>query len=227
MPQQHHLLLLFLVLILPAIVSRASPITYSPRLISKRSLSSTDWKRDPTTGCPGYLTPGEYEFPHYITQISSRFPSRVYGPSYTTVFTPNDISAIFSFDVPADRSEYNCTLEFLFPLQSQLRTSSFEYSGAGTFFFQGYNPGSCPGPQTSFANQPATGAFPPFPPIHMEPGHAYTIDVGPCTFSAGTCVAGVTSTNDTYFSFFQDTDICPIGIYTTYSYGLPCEPPYC
>lgn len=38
----------------------------------------------------------------------------------------------------------------------------------------------------------------------MQPGNAYTIDVGPCRFSAGTCVAGVTGTNDTNFSFFQD-----------------------
>ncbi len=36
-----------------------------------------------------------------------------------------------------------------------------------------------------------------------------------------------TSTNDTYFTYFQDYDDCPIGIYTAYSYGLPCEPPYC
>ena len=57
--------------------------------------------------------------------------------------------------------------------------------------------------------------------IHMEPGNAYTIDVGPCFVGAGTCVAGMTSTNDTNFWFFQDQDECPIGIYTAYSYGLP------
>lgn len=71
------------------------------------------------------------------------------------------------------------------------------------------------------SNQPAPGPFPAFPPIHMEPGYAYTIDVGPCFVGAGTCVAGLTSTNDTSLSFFQDYDNCPIGIYTTYSYGLP------
>lgn len=37
----------------------------------------------------------------------------------------------------------------------------------------------------------------------------------------------MTYTNDTTFSFFQDSDNCPIGIYTTYSYGLPCPEQYC
>lgn len=40
-------------------------------------------------------------------------------------------------------------------------------------------------------------------------------------------VAGATYTNDTSFEFFQDYDECPIGIYTTYSYGLPCPKEFC
>merc|ERR1712000_566096 len=123
------------------------------------------------------------------------------GPQFNGVFTPNDIGSIFSFDVPASRADANCTLEFIFPLKSQLKTSNFEYEGGGSFFFTGYNPGSCPGPETTWNNQPAPGPFPPFPPVHMEPGNAYTID--------------------TNFWFFQDQDECPIGIYTAYEYGLP------
>ncbi|KAI3325823.1 GPI anchored cell wall protein [Xylariaceae sp. AK1471] len=196
-------------------------------LISKRKLKDHEWSHNKNNGCPGYLTEGQFEFPHYITQISAKQPDKAFGPKYTAQFTPNDISSIFSFDVPASRADANCTLEFLFPRREQLRTSSFAYKGAGTFFFTGYNPGSCPGPETTFNNQPAPGPFPAFPPIHMEPGYAYTIDVGPCFVGAGTCVAGMTSTNDTHFSYFQDSDECPIGIYTTYSYGLPCEPPFC
>lgn len=196
-------------------------------LISKRVLAADEWTRDYATGCPTTLTPGEFEYPHYITQISARHPNKAFGPTYGGLFTPNDIATVFSFDIPASRADANCTLEFLFPRREQLRTSSFAYEGAGSFFFTGYAAGSCPGPDTTFANQPALGPYPPFPPIHMEPGHAYTIDVGPCFVAAGSCVAGVTSTNDTHFSYFQDYNDCPIGIYTSYSYGLPCEPPYC
>ncbi|KAI0129191.1 ubiquitin 3 binding protein But2 C-terminal domain-containing protein [Xylariales sp. AK1849] len=195
-------------------------------LIAKRALPPTSFASSKRDGCPAYLTPGEFEFPHYITQISAVNPDISYGPSYSGVFTPNDISSIFAFDIPASRADANCTLEFLFP-KGQLRTSNFEYSGGGTFFFTGSKIGSCPGPMTSFNHQPEPGVFPPFPPTHMEPGFAYTIDVGPCSYSAGSCISGVTSTNDTYFSFFQDYDECPIGVYTAYSYGLPCEPPYC
>lgn len=159
-------------------------------LVSKRPLVRDEWAPSKRTGCPGYLTDGEYEFPHYITQISASQPDKSFGQQYDGKFTPNDISSIFSFDIPASRSDWNCTLEFLFPLQSQLKTSSYEYSGGGSFVFTGYLAGSCPGPQTTYNNQPTPGVFPAFPPVHMEPGYAYTLDIGPCFVSAGTCVAG-------------------------------------
>ncbi|KAI1120148.1 GPI anchored cell wall protein [Nemania abortiva] len=205
----------------------SSVIAAPYELISKRELKDGEWGHSKKTGCPAYLKEGQFEYPHYITQISAKQPNRAFGPSYEGIFTPNDISTIFSFDIPASRADANCTLEFLFPSRDQLKTSSFKYEGGGTFLFTGFNPGSCPGPKTTFNNQPAPGPFPPFPPIHMEPGYAYTIDIGPCFVSAGTCAAGVTSTNDTHFSFFQDYNNCPIGIYTAYSYGLPCKPPFC
>ncbi|KAI2603232.1 ubiquitin 3 binding protein But2 C-terminal domain-containing protein [Hypoxylon fragiforme] len=168
-----------------------STATAAPfELISKRPLHDNQWKRDSTTNCPAYLPDGEYEFPHYITWISQQQPDRAFGSQYEGRVTPGDISSIFSFDVPASRADANCTLEFLFPRQDQLSSSSFTYEGPGNFQFTGYLAGSCPGPETTFNNQPTPGMFPPFPPIHMEPGFAYTLDVGPCTFAAGTCVAG-------------------------------------
>lgn len=161
-------------------------------LISKRPLVRADVDSSPLkrTACPAYLPVGEYEFPHYITQISASQPDKSFGPQYNGLFTPNDISSIFSFDIPASRADWNCTLEFLFPSQSQLKTSSYTYSGAGTFVFTGYLAGSCPGSQTTYNNQPTPGKYPAFPPVHMEPGYAYTLDIGPCYISAGTCVAG-------------------------------------
>jgi len=198
---------------LTAIVGIVSAAPYS---VTKRKLTEKDI--DARTGCPRELPEGQFEFPHYITQISAAKPDKSFGPQFDAVFTPNDISTLFTFDIPAYRADANCTLEFIFPVQSQLTTSSFSYSGGGSFFFSGYKPGSCPGPHTTYNNQPDEGPFPPFPPIHIEPGHAYTIDIGPCFISAGTCVAGKTSTNDTSLSFFQDFGRCPIGMYTSYSY---------
>ena len=206
---------------IPLIALASLASAYPGQVLSKRAISERDYVIDKRTGCPRELTAGEFEFPDYITQISASNPDEAFGPQFNGVFTPNDISSIFSFDIPASRADANCTLEFIFPDQSQLQTSSFSYSGGGSFFFTGYNPGSCPGPQTTFNNQPQPGPFPAFPPIHMEPGNAYTIDIGPCFVSAGTCVAGLTSTNDTSFNFFQDFNECPIGVYTAYSYGLP------
>ncbi|KAI0838382.1 ubiquitin 3 binding protein But2 C-terminal domain-containing protein [Hypoxylon sp. FL0890] len=210
------------------LVASLGAVTAAPfELVSKRPLGDREWTRNKKDGCPAYLEEGQYEFPHYITHISRSQPNRAFGPQFNGLITPNDVSSIFSFDVPADRADANCTLEFLFPRRDQLKTSDFTYKGAGTFFFTGYLAGSCPNASTTFNHQPTPGVFPPFPPIHMEPGYAYTLDVGPCMFAAGTCVAGVTSSNDTFFDFFQDRDDCPIGIYNTYSYGLPCDPEHC
>ncbi|CAN8096131.1 unnamed protein product [Discula destructiva] len=159
-------------------------------LISKRPLPRAENPPSKRAGCPRYLPDGEFEFPHYITQISASEPDRAYGQQYNGVFTPNDVSSIFSFDIPESRTDWNCTLEFLFPAQSQLKTSSYTYSGGGTFVFAGYLAGSCPGPDTTYNNQPTPGIFPAFPAVHLEPGYAYTLDIGPCFVSAGTCVAG-------------------------------------
>ncbi|KAI1210219.1 ubiquitin 3 binding protein But2 C-terminal domain-containing protein [Annulohypoxylon truncatum] len=159
-------------------------------LISKRELGDHEWTLNKRDGCPAYLQPGQFEFPHYITQVSAKQPNRAFGPQYRGRITPNDISSLYSFDIPKDRANANCTLEFIFPRQDQLNHSYYKYSGPGTFIFKGYLAGSCPGPHTTFNNQPRAGQFPPFPPIHMEPGFAYTIDIGPCTFSAGNCVSG-------------------------------------
>lgn len=131
-------------------------------LLHKRVLGENEWSRNKRDGCPAYLTPGQFESPHYITQVSKVNPDKAYGLQYNGVFTADDIGSIFSFDIPASRTDANCTLEFLFPKQSQLTTSSYTYSGGGSFFFKGYNPGSCPNDKTTWNNQPAPGLFPDF-----------------------------------------------------------------
>lgn len=97
---------------------------YPGEILRKRAL-------EPREGCPRDLTPGQFEFPHYITQISKSEPDKKFGPQLNGVFTPNDIASIFSFDVPIERSDANCTLEFIFPAKAQLKTSNFDYQGGG------------------------------------------------------------------------------------------------
>ncbi|KAI0848730.1 ubiquitin 3 binding protein But2 C-terminal domain-containing protein [Daldinia vernicosa] len=163
--------------ILPLIAAYLSVVGAAPfELISKRLLGDHQWVRSKSDGCPAYLEDGEFDPPSYITQVSQREPDRAFGPQRRGLITPNDISSIFNFDIPESRADANCTLEFLFPRRDQLRSSSFIYEGDGSFLFTGYLAGSCPGPETTFNNQPTPGTFPPFPPIHMEPGYACKCD---------------------------------------------------
>jgi Ubiquitin 3 binding protein But2 C-terminal domain len=177
-------------------------------LVSSRPLTERQ------TGCPRDLPVGNFEFPHLIVPISKANPDRAYGISYDGIITPGDMASIFQFDIPAYRAGQNCTLEFLFPSQSQLTTSSYTYQGPGTFEFSGYAAGSAATAYTTYNQQPPVGPYPPFPPIHMEPGNAYTIDVGPCVPGV---VGGLTGSNDTTLIFFQDYGTCPIGVYVAYS----------
>lgn len=72
-----------------AIAAIVGIVAAYPGKVTKRELTEKDI--DARTGCPRTLTPGEYEFPHYITQISEKHPNKAFGPSYDGIFTPNDI----------------------------------------------------------------------------------------------------------------------------------------
>lgn len=175
-------------------------LAYPGEVLKTRALTAKDYN---DAGCPHYLPKDQFVSPSYITHISKKNPDKSYGPQHNGLFTPDDMASIFSFDIPASRADANCTLEFLFPKANQLKNSGFKYEGGGSFFFTGFNPGACPDVHTTYNNPPAPGPFPAFPAIHMEPGNAYTIDVGPCFVAAGTCAAGMTYTNDTTFDYFQ------------------------
>lgn len=195
-------------------------ISAVPTTVRRRALHQRDYPISNATSCPRLLPAGNYESPSMIVPISQDNPDKQFSTSPVAVFTANDMSTIFNFEIPPERAGQNCTLEFLFPLPSQLAPgASYLYSGAGTFFFTGYEAGSGPNQNTTFATQPPLGPYPPFPPVHMSPGNAYTIDVGPCV--AGTVVAGLTGTNDTTFVFQPDdgsTDgSCPIGVFVAYT----------
>ena len=64
--------------------------------------------------------------------------------------------------------------------------------------------------------QPPPGPFPPSPNVNIQPGSYHSIDNQPCYVPVpgqGTLLSGKICSNDTYFSYFQDSDPCPIGIY--------------
>ncbi|KAI9734627.1 MAG: hypothetical protein M1834_002228 [Cirrosporium novae-zelandiae] len=165
-------------------------------------------------GCPAELQ-ANYLFPHLIVPISASNPDTAYGTVYSPEFTPNDFCTIFNFDIPADAEGKNCSLEFFFPTQSQLQTSSYTFSGPGTFVFNSYEQGTGATVDTTYNTQPAAGEHGSFPPLTMTPGNAYVLDTAPCQLLNGqsTLVSGSTCTNDTTFTYFQDSGECPIGLY--------------
>ena len=167
------------------------------RLLEPGDAAAAHWKQ--AGDCPRRLEEegeGGFAAPDYMTRVSAREPGRAFGPQYEGAFTPGDLATVYGFRVPAARRGERCALEFLFPRRDQVEATSWlEYRGAGTFVFSlvAAGPGACPGPGTTFDDIfSATTADEPtaFPPVHMEPGNAYAIDVGPCAPLAGKCVAG-------------------------------------
>lgn len=161
------------------------------------------------SACPADLK-GNYEYPHLIIPVDSKQPNKAPGTSYFGTIT-NTTCTIFNFDIPTSYSGKTCTLAFLFPLQSQLETSSFTFSGQGKVEFSKLASPATQG--TSYANQPAKaqsradlGSF------TLAPGTSYSI-------ASTTCAAGQTvayklcGTGDLALHYFQDYNPSPIGLY--------------
>ena len=162
----------------------------------------------PPQSCPANLN-GPYEFPHLITSIDSSNPSYAPGTSYSGEIT-STVSSIFNFDIPASDSGKTCSLIFLFPLQSQLTTSSFTFSGNGGLDFSELNGVASTG--TSYSNAP--GVATDYGTTVVAPGNSYTIATFPCP--AGTAVSfEIKAAGDTSLIYFQDYNPSPIGLYIT------------
>ena len=169
------------------------------------------------TVCPGYLPASpDFEFPHLIIPISASHPTTAYPDTYYPTVTAGDMSAIFNFDIPDLRIGQTCTLVFFFPAKSQLATSSWQFRGFGTFSFSfsAISLGAVEG-NTTYNNQPLKGDPKGFPKsLTMQPGNAYII-------GSVTCVPRRTSVTmssyDSSLAWFEDTNICPLGLYMTYS----------
>jgi hypothetical protein len=190
--------------------SAATPLAIPLQVISERDLES----------CPqgGTLPPGSLS-PTLMVPVSSQFPDIPFGPTLTPLITPNDFCTIFNLEIPPSAVGKTCTLEFLFPSQTQ-DLAPYLYTGPGHFTFTGYAFGSGATLETTYANQPPPGPSPPSPPAVLSPGHAYIINVGGCAIQTGMDsleVSGMLCSSDTTFSYLQSEQGCPIGFYVVIS----------
>lgn len=155
-----------------------------------------------TSSCPTNLS-GNYEYPHLIVPINSAQPNKAYGTSYSGTVS-NTISTIFNFDIPYSDFGKTCSLIFLFPNQSDLRTSSYKFSGNGKIEVAELR--SPATESTTHNNAPKVakdlGAF------DITPGNSYLISTFACP--AGHRVGFETSNaGTTYLDYFQDYNPAP------------------
>lgn len=162
------------------------------------------------TTLTGSDTAGNYQYPHLIIPVSSTSPDTAYGTQFFGTISSNR-STIFNFDIPSSYSGSTCNLIFLLPLQSELETSSYTFSGSGEIEFE----------QLSSAATFAT-TYDNAPWVESVLGD-FTISEGSSTLiSSFSCPAGETLTyelkslQDTYLYYFQDWNPSPIGLFITY-----------
>ncbi|TVY15308.1 hypothetical protein LARI1_G006629 [Lachnellula arida] len=160
-----------------------------------------------STTCPANLS-GAFEFPHLIIPVSSSSPTTAEGTSFNGTIT-STTSSIFNFDIPTTYTG-TCSLVFLFPLQSQLETSSFTFSGNGVLDFAQLT--TVATQSTTFANMGSVKTD--FGAETITPGSSTVITTFPCP--AGQTVSyEVSSVSGTSLVFFQDFNPSPIGLYIT------------
>ena len=162
----------------------------------------------PPSSCPANLN-GNYEFPHLIIPVDKSKPNYAPGTSYFGEVS-STISSIFNFDIPSSDAGKKCSLVFLFPLQSQLQTSSFTFSGTGGIDFKWLSQAATQA--TTYNNQP--GVKQDLGAKTVSPGHSYVIDTFACP--AGQAIAfEMSAVGDTCLRYFQDYNPAPIGLYIT------------
>lgn len=156
--------------------------------------------------CPAALT-GDWQFPHWISNLDSTMPNAMPGTSYFGEVS-STITSIFDFDIPSSDAGKTCSLIFLFPKQADLQTSSFTFSGSGNIDFSMLKaPADA---STSYANMPAVAMD--YGVTMVAPGNSYTIASFDCP--AGQKIAfEMSAKDDTMLKYFQDYNPSPIGLY--------------
>lgn len=143
------------------------------------------------------------QYPHLIVPVDSSKPNTALGTSYNGTVS-STVSSIFNFDIPSADSGKTCSLVFLFPLQSQLTTSAFEFSGSGGMEFSLLTSPATTG--TTANNAPAMKQD--YEMTTVAPGNDYTIATFPCP---GNTAIGIEakSCDSTYLNYFQDYNPSP------------------
>jgi len=160
----------------------------------------------PSSGCPPNLS-GDYQFPHLIIPISSEYKMMAYGTSFNGVIN-STTSSIFNFDIPSSYQGSQCSLIFLFPMQSQLHTSSSTFSGNGAISFYGLS--SPATPSTTYNNAPSVKVN--IGTVTVAPGNSYTLANYPCPGGQRVAIEAMAS-GDTSLNYLQDFNQSPIGLY--------------
>ncbi|TVY30671.1 hypothetical protein LHYA1_G001171 [Lachnellula hyalina] len=188
-------------------VTRQAEATTVTSTIQKTVTSQAEATTPTSTTCPANLS-GAYQFPHLIVPVSSSSPTTAAGTSYNGVIT-SIVSSIFNFDIPTTLTG-TCSLVFLFPLQSQLTTSSFTFSGNGVLDFKQLT--TVATTSTTFANLGTVKTD--FGTKTITPGSSTVITTFACP--AGQAVSyEISSVSGTSLTYFQDFNPSPIGLYIT------------
>lgn len=139
--------------------------------------------------------------------VDSSKPSKAYTTSFNGTAS-GSISSIFNFDIPASAAGKTCSLDFLFPTQSQLETSAFSLTGKGEVEFSILEAPAKQG--TTYDNKPKSHRI--LRNLNLVPGHASLISKYPCP-AGETIGVEMTAKADTCLNYFQDFNPCPIGLY--------------
>ncbi|TVY32638.1 hypothetical protein LSUB1_G008678, partial [Lachnellula subtilissima] len=170
------------------------------------------------TSLTGSSTSGNYQYPHLILPITSTTPPPPPGTSYFGTISSNT-SSIFSFDIPSTWTGTTCNLIFLLPLQSELETSSYTYSGSSQTidFEQLSRSGSSSGvtTETTWDNAPSVEAD--LGSFDVQEGSSTLIESFACgDFAGGSVAFEMKAVGDVYLEFFQDWNPSPLGLYVTH-----------
>lgn len=154
--------------------------------------------------CPVDLN-GEYEFPHLIVPLDKYNRDTPGGNRFNGTITPQVCSA-FNFDIHPDSAGKTCSLIFLLPLQQDLETSAYDFSGDGSLTFNRLLKPVERG--TTWNNK---GAWQHLSTKPVWPGSSTLAWTGPC--KAGKKIAIEVCSKGIELEYFQDWNPSPIGLY--------------
>lgn len=188
--------------------------TWSPVWSNTTSTASASATSSASTCVPtvlsGSSTSGNYQYPHLIIPVNSSSPSTAYGTQYFSDIS-SSVSTLFNFDIPTSYSGKTCSLIFLLPLQSQLETSSYTFSGSGAVDFKELS--GAVSQSTTYNSVPSTEAD--LGTFTLKEGSSYLIESFACP-AGETLSYEMSAVGDTDLYYFQDWNPSPLGLFITY-----------